>query len=138
MVYQYAEEQVCYFNALINKMDDWIIVGIKEENQFTYNIYKDLKSSIGKITKSQLKDLFPTPITFALKPIQRITHSHQLLPNENTCPEIFNYSSYKIFLEEIKCLSSSANSSQMSEVKKNNFNRLKQYINKRRKSKLLS
>jgi hypothetical protein len=23
-------EQVCYYKALVNKMDDWIIIGIKE------------------------------------------------------------------------------------------------------------
>ena len=46
LVYSYSEEQMCYFKALINKMDDWIISGIKDENEFTYSIYKDLKSSI--------------------------------------------------------------------------------------------
>ncbi len=37
---------MCYFRVLVNKMDDWIISGIKDENEFTYAIYKELKSSI--------------------------------------------------------------------------------------------
>jgi hypothetical protein len=32
LVYSYSEEQMCYFRALVNKMDDWIISGIKDEN----------------------------------------------------------------------------------------------------------
>lgn len=54
-------------------MDDWIIIGIKEENDFTYSIYKTLKSNIEKLTKSLLKDLFPAPITAIIKPIERLT-----------------------------------------------------------------
>ena len=79
-------------------MDDWIIVGVKEENDFTYSIYKTLKISIEKLTKSQLKDLFPTPITAIIKPIERITPLPQPFPFKNSIPEYFNYSSFKIFL----------------------------------------
>lgn len=98
MVFSYSEEEMCYFKALVNKMDDWIISGIKDENEFTYAIYKDLKASIERITKSQLKDLFPTPITASIKPIERTTHFHQPLPFITTQPSLFDYSSYKTFL----------------------------------------
>lgn len=29
-------EYYCFFKILINKMDDWIILGIKYENDFAY------------------------------------------------------------------------------------------------------
>jgi hypothetical protein len=80
-------------------MDDWIISGIKDENEFTYSIYKDLKSSIERINRSQLKDLFPTPISASIKPIERLTNFHQSIPFSNNHADQIDYSSFKIFLE---------------------------------------
>jgi hypothetical protein len=39
------EERV-YYNALVNKMDEWIIQGVKSENDFVYQIYKNMKKLI--------------------------------------------------------------------------------------------
>ena len=39
-------EYFCLFNVLANKMDDWIIQGIKYENEFVYDIYKNIKKNI--------------------------------------------------------------------------------------------
>lgn len=39
-------EERSYFHALVNKMNEWIIQGIKAENDFVYEIYKTMKNSI--------------------------------------------------------------------------------------------
>lgn len=39
-------EYAAYHQALVNKMDDWIIIGIKNENEFVYDIYKTIKKNI--------------------------------------------------------------------------------------------
>lgn len=38
-------------------MDDWIIQGIKAENDFVYQIFKNIKKYIQEAKKSNVKDL---------------------------------------------------------------------------------
>ena len=44
-------------------MDEWIIQGIKSENDFVYEIYKTMKKSIEEAKKSNVKDFFMKEIT---------------------------------------------------------------------------
>jgi hypothetical protein len=39
-------------------MDDWVILGIKYENDFVYEIYRNIKKNIQEAKKSNTKDLF--------------------------------------------------------------------------------
>ena len=56
-------EYYSFFTVLTNKMDDWIIQGIKHENAFIYDIYKNIKKHILEAKKSGIKDLFVKDIT---------------------------------------------------------------------------
>ena len=56
-------EEKSYYNTLVNKMDEWIIQGIKAENDFVYEIYKNMKRSIEEAKKSNVKDFFVKEIT---------------------------------------------------------------------------
>ncbi len=56
-------EEKSYYQALVNKMDDWIIFGIKSENDFIYQIYKVIKKSMQEARKSTIKDIHVKPIT---------------------------------------------------------------------------
>ena len=82
-------EYRAYYDALINKMDEWIIQGIKSENDFVYEIYKTMKKSIEEVRKSNVKDLFVKEITdvflimkgLTMKPIPlRVRTTHRHLP----------------------------------------------------------
>jgi hypothetical protein len=70
-------------------MDEWIIHGIKAENEFVYNIYKGIKLCIENAKKSQIKELHAKEITDIFKPIReltrypmpmRITTKHRKIP----------------------------------------------------------
>jgi hypothetical protein len=50
-------------------MDDWIIQGIKAENDFVYEIYKNIKKCIEEAKKSNVKELHVRDITEVLYPI---------------------------------------------------------------------
>lgn len=54
-------------------MDDWIIFGIKSENDTVYDIFKQLKRSIIEAKKSSIKDLHVKPITETHRPINELT-----------------------------------------------------------------
>ena len=38
-------------------MDEWIIQGIKSENDFVYQIYRNIRKSIEEAKRSNVKDL---------------------------------------------------------------------------------
>ena len=56
-------EQRSYYHTLINKMDEWIIQGIKAENDFVYDIYKNIRNCIQEAKRSNVKDLHVREIT---------------------------------------------------------------------------
>ena len=57
---------------MANKMDDWIIQGIKYENEFVYDIYKNIKKNILEVKKSNIKDLFVKDITDLIHPLYNL------------------------------------------------------------------
>ena len=125
-------EERSYYHTLINKMDEWVIQGIKSENDFVYQIYKNIRKSIEEAKRSNVKDLHVKEITEQFNPIREITLNpiplrvytqHRKLP-------IF---SYMIFLEEVKTLISYSGGSK----NRINFDTFKKYMDKRKKSKLL-
>ena len=129
-------EQRSYFHTLINKMDEWIIQGIKSENDFVYEIYKNIKKCIEEAKRSNVKQLHAKQITQLFYPIRELTLNpiplrvytqHRKLP-------IF---SYMTFLEEVKTLVSSSNGGSSSNRNKINFDIFIKYMDKRKKSKLL-
>ena len=65
-------EYYCFFRILTNKMDDWIIQGIKHENEFIYDIYKNIKKNILDAKRSGIKDLFVKDITEVIHPISSL------------------------------------------------------------------
>lgn len=44
-----------FYNLLINRMDDWIIYGIKRENDLAYSYIKEIKKFISEAKKSNFK-----------------------------------------------------------------------------------
>jgi hypothetical protein len=85
-------------------MDDWIIQGIKHENDFVYDLYKTLKNNILSAKKSGVKDLFVKDITDVLHPLSGLPPA-TLPVVEETSPNNFKILSFLIFMQEIKCLS---------------------------------
>jgi hypothetical protein len=45
-----------FYNLLINRMDDWIIYGIKRENDLAYSYIKEIKKFISEAKKSNFKE----------------------------------------------------------------------------------
>ncbi len=125
---QHALQERSYYSALVNKMDDWIIFGIKSENDFVYDIYKVLKRSMQQARKSTVKDIHVRPITELHRPISQISIYPIQIQVYSPLKKIPIYS-FKIFLQEIRCL---ANRQGKIELKT-----FSTYIFKRRKSKLL-
>lgn len=85
-------------------MDDWIIQGIKYENEFVYDIYKSIKKSIQEAKKSSIKDLFVRDITDIIRPLTALPANR--LPVVASSPSHFKLLSYGVFMQEVKCLSS--------------------------------
>ncbi len=108
-------------------MDDWIILGIKHENQFVYDIYRTIKQSIIEARKSSVKDLFVRDITETIRPISGLPPSKFPVVAE-TAQNHFKILSFLIFMQEIKCLSNSGRIP---------FKQFKAYMEKRKKSKWL-
>lgn len=122
-------EQRSYFHALINKMNEWTIQGIKSENDFVYEIYKNMKKSIQQARKCNIKELHVKDITDTFGPIKelslypiplRVYTHHRKLP-------VF---SYMVFLEEVKSLITTFDA-------KINFDTFQKYLTYRKKSGLL-
>lgn len=85
-------------------MDDWIIQGIKHENEFVYEIFKNIRKHILEAKKSAVKDLFARDITDVLHPISSLPPSRlPVLPSTPTTG--LKVLSFLIFVQEIKCLS---------------------------------
>jgi hypothetical protein len=125
-VKEYYLEYFCYFKVLVNKMDDWIIQGIKYENEFVYDIYKSIKKSIQDAKKSSIKDLFVRDITDIIRPLTALPANR--LPIVASTPSQFKLLSYGVFMQEVKCLSSNGRIP---------FKLFQSYLEKRRKSQLL-
>ena len=108
-------------------MDDWIIQGIKHENEFVYEIYKTMKKSILEAKRLGVKDLFVKDITDILHPISTLPPKKLPIVCETT-PNGFKILSFAIFMQEIKCLVVGG---------KISFKLFKSYFQKRKKSKWL-
>ena len=91
-------EEKSYYQALVNKMDDWIIFGIKSENDFIYQIYKVIKKSMQEARKSTIKDIHVKPITEVYRPISDISYSHIQICEKSPLRNVPIFS-YKVFLE---------------------------------------
>jgi hypothetical protein len=126
-VKEFYLEYHCFFNILVNKMDDWIIQGIKYENEFVYDIYKSIKKSIQEAKRSAIKDLFVKDITDILHPLTALP-ANRLPIVTITAQNQLKILSYAIFMQELKCLSSNG---------RIHFKVFQSYIEKRRKSQLL-
>ena len=121
-------EEKSYYNTLVNKMDEWIIQGIKAENDFVYEIYKTMKRSIEEAKKSNVKDFFVKEITDTYLITKGLTLYPMPLRTKTLNRQLPVYS-YMMFVLEIKSLSNS--------MGKINFDILKKYFMKRKKSNLL-
>ena len=109
-------------------MDEWVIQGIKAENDFVYELYKGMKKSIEEARKSNVKDLYMREITDTFSIIKGMTTLPFPLQYETKTNKLPIYF-YMIFLLEIKTITNS--------MGKINFDILKKYFSKRKKSKLL-
>ena len=90
-------EERAYYDALVNKMDEWIIQGIKSENDFVYDIYKGMKKSIEEARRSNVKDLFAKEITDTFSIIKEMTSSPTPPRGKTRNRELPIYS-YMVFL----------------------------------------
>lgn len=127
-VKEYYLEYYCYFKVLVNKMDDWIIQGIKYENEFVYDIYKSIKKNIQDAKKSSVKDLFVRDITDIIRPLTALPANRLPIVASSPSPSHFKLLSYAVFMQEVKCLSSNGRIP---------FKLFQTYLDKRRKSQLL-
>ncbi len=84
-------------------MDDWIIQGIKAENDFVYEIYKNIKKCIEEAKKSNVKELHVRDITEVLYPIHELS-LHPIPLRVETMHRRLPIYYYMIFLQEIKTL----------------------------------
>lgn len=50
------KEYRVFYHLLVNRMDDWIIFGIKRENDLAYSYIKDIKKFISEAKKSNFKE----------------------------------------------------------------------------------
>jgi hypothetical protein len=66
-----------FYNLLINRMDDWIIYGIKRENDLAYSYIKEIKKFISEAKKSNFKEGTNfKEISDIYKPYTRISKVH--------------------------------------------------------------
>ena len=120
-------EYYCLWKALANKMDDWIIQGIKSENEFVYNIYKLIRSNMQEAKKSAVKDLFVKDITETLKPIAALPPVRLPILPDDDLPDL-PLLSFAVLVTEMRCLGNNGRIP---------FKVFKSYFEKRKKSKLL-
>ena len=83
---------------MANKMDDWIIQGIKYQNEFVYDIYKNIKKNIQEAKKSNIKDLFVKDITEILHPLANLPANRLPIMNV-TLTNHFRILSYAILMQ---------------------------------------
>lgn len=92
-------------NGLFSKLDDWIINGIKLENQEIYNYLSFLRNSIQNSQKSTLKLQEHPPVSQIYKPLQYMSLNPYLFPiYEEKEHNSFLLTEAKVLLEDIKSL----------------------------------
>ena len=114
------------FQLLINRMDDWIIFGIKRENDIAYGYIKEIKRAINEAKKSPFEQDYSKEIHEIYKPYQDIPDYHtpifegQGLLSSEEC---------KLVVEELKSIADGEGNV--------DFELLREYITRRLKSGLL-
>lgn len=92
-------------NGLFNKLDDWIINGIKLENQEIYTYISLLRTSLQNGTKSHVKLQEHVPVSQIYKPLSYLSLNPYVFPVfEQQSEDRLLITQAKVLLEDIKSL----------------------------------
>lgn len=121
------QEYRALYGLLVNRMDDWIIYGIKRENDLAYGAVKDIKKSINEVRKSNFKESSSKEISDYYRLYSRISKVHLPLCSESgsAYPSV---EEARMLVDDLKTLSNDQYIS---------YELLKEYFLRRIRSKLL-